>query len=142
MAAPVRPLRERVYSRLIVDPSGCVLWSGGLTSGGYGQIEIAGQMGLVHRVVWEMENEPIPDGFEIDHVWEAGCRHRHCAALAHLEPVTTAENARRRAASVTQCVNRHEYTPENTYTDSRGRRGCKECRRAATRRWRDRQAAA
>ena len=134
-------LRERIYSRLIIDPSGCVLWSGNCGDNGYGQIEIAGQMKLVHRVVWELENGPIPDGLQIDHVWEAGCRNRHCAALAHLEPVTAAENARRRAATVVKCVRNHDYTPENTYVDSRGRRGCKECRREATRRWRRGQVA-
>lgn len=138
---PVPTLRERVYSRLIIDPSGCVLWTGVRDSSGYGGIKIDGHQRSVHRVVWEMENGPIPDGYELDHVWDAGCRNKHCAALAHLEPVTQAENARRRGATVTVCVNGHEYTADNTYVDPRGERGCKECRRAAVRRYRARMSA-
>ena len=135
------PVRDRVYARLMLDPSGCALWTGALTTGGYGQIEIAGRLCLVHRVVWELEYGPIPEGIQLDHVWDAGCRHKHCAALAHLEPVTPAENSQRRAARITNCTRGHEYTPQNTYTDSAGKRGCRTCRVDATRRWRTRQVA-
>lgn len=90
-------LRERVERRLIADPAtGCLLWQGCLNSQGYGVISVSAKRQLVHRVVWELDNGPVPDGLPVDHVYDAGCRHKHCANIAHLEPVTHAENNRRR----------------------------------------------
>jgi hypothetical protein len=71
-------------------------------------------------------------------------------APAHLEPVTTAENTRRglagsvnaaRERSKTHCPAGHAYADENVYPDSRGWRGCRECRNEASRRYRARKAA-
>lgn len=89
----MRSLRERLESRLVADPAtGCLLWQGCLNSRGYGCISVGGRIQLVHRVAWELENGPIPDGLPLDHGHARGCRHKHCANVAHLEPVTTAEN--------------------------------------------------
>lgn len=107
---------------------------------------------LAHRYAYTTEVGPIPHGLEIDHVChtrdlscKAGkhCLHRRCVNPAHLEPVTHAENNRRRhdlsevaAATIgarqrtkTHCPQSHEYTPENTYVDKRGSRNCRACRR-------------
>lgn len=35
---------------------------------GYLQVSLFGKTQLVHRVIWEMHNGPIPDGMEIDHI--------------------------------------------------------------------------
>jgi hypothetical protein len=89
-------VRERLLSRLYIEPgTGCLLWAGCLNSRGYGVISVAGKRELVHRVAWQIENGPIPDGLTIDHVHDRGCRHKHCGNVAHLEPVTSAENTRR-----------------------------------------------
>jgi hypothetical protein len=100
-----------------------VLWTRSTDRKGYGRISLGGRGGrkvLVHRLAYELEVGPIPDGLVIDHVKDRGCRHRHCANVAHLEPVTNEENLRRGKHSgptkrKTHCLRGHEYTPENTY---------------------------
>ena len=88
-------LRERLFSQLIIDPSGCVLWTGTCDRDGYGQISVYGRYQKVHRVMFEMFDSPIPEGLQLDHVKARGCTHRNCANVAHLEPVTLQENSRR-----------------------------------------------
>lgn len=95
----LRPLTERLFSRLIIDPdTGCLIWTGGGTADGYGQIRIGGRKGrkeLVHRVMYRMFVDEIPEGMQLDHVETRGCVSRRCASPAHLEAVTSAENTRR-----------------------------------------------
>src|SRR5262245_35041552 len=94
--------RSRVLAKLIIDQeSGCLLWTGYVAPNGYGNT--GGR--LVHRLMYEWFNGPIPDGLEIDHT----CRVKHCAAPAHLEAVTHAEN-RRRAMDKTHCKRGHKWT--------------------------------
>jgi hypothetical protein len=93
-------VRERLYARLELDEAtGCLLWTGCLTSRGYGCIGVNGKNQLVHRVAWELEHGPIPGRMTIDHVHDRGCRHKNCANVAHLEVVTARENIRRSFAS-------------------------------------------
>jgi len=132
----VRSLRERVFSRLIVDPSGCLLWTGAITSRGYGQVSSGNRNVPVHRLTYEWFVGPIPDGMEIDHL----CRVKHCAAPAHLEAVTHRENVLRgRSPSAlqarqTHCIHGHELTADNTYTPP-GKYGrlCRICKRESQR---------
>jgi hypothetical protein len=125
-------LRERLLSRLVIDPSGCLLWTGA-TSYGYGRIYVNGRLLPVHRVMWEMFESPIPDGYQLDHVKANGCTNHNCASIAHLEPVTPRENVLRgdtiaaTSASVTHCPKKHEYTPGNTFRGVKGERRCREC---------------
>ena len=52
----------RQYNRHhAMDPAGNQLPSG------YWRVKYKGRSYLVHRVVWELHNGPIPDGIEIDH---------------------------------------------------------------------------
>lgn len=83
--------RDRLFSRLLIQPDGCVVWQGSKRANGYGQIKRHGKGLLVHRVMYEMFAEPIPDGMHIDHL----CGNKACANVAHLEVVTPAENTRR-----------------------------------------------
>lgn len=46
-----------------------------------------------HIAAWTAARGPVPPGLELDHL----CRRRHCTALHHLEPVTRAENERRKS---------------------------------------------
>ena len=89
-------LRTRLFRQLVIDPSGCLLWTGRTDPSGYGRIKIGNRDHPVHCVMYEMFVEPIPDGLELDHVRDWGCRNRNCASPAHLEPVTKRENALRR----------------------------------------------
>lgn len=109
-----------------------LLWTRA-TAQGYGVVRdgLRGNQVGVHRVAWEMERGPIPDGLTIDHL----CRTPLCANVLHLEPVTLPENVRRahEAAARTHCKRGHEFTVENTrvYAGTRYCRACKRERRAA-----------
>ena len=113
-------------------PAGCWMWTGR-------QIKGYGQYGsrLAHRVAYLLLVGPIPDGLEIDHT----CRRPLCVNPAHLEPVTRAENQRRRSEAQTHCKHGHEFTPENTYRMRHGGRKCRACGAAEARRYRARRAA-
>lgn len=74
----------------------CWRWTGSLIRG-YGHIGIREDDGKwhlrrAHRVAYELLVGPIPEGLTIDHL----CNVKHCVNPAHLEPVTTQENTRRR----------------------------------------------
>lgn len=78
----------------------CWLWLASLTPSGYGRIGLSNLSSrtfgrrqiMAHNLYWERANGPIPDGLELDHL----CRVRRCVNPTHLEPVTRAENLRRR----------------------------------------------
>lgn len=80
-------------------PGGCWLWTSTLIKGGYGRFGLNGRHVLAHRYSYELNVGPIPEGMEIDHVYDRGCRHRNCVNPAHLEPVTKDENIRRMIAA-------------------------------------------
>jgi hypothetical protein len=148
MGRPRIPLQRRLFSRLVIDPSGCLLWIGGTAGGGYGVICIDGKNVLVHRLMWELYEGPIPPGYQIDHVRARGCTHLNCASLAHLEPVTGRENLMRGQTIVAanaakdHCLAGHPYDLINTYFSPSGRRDCRACRREAARRYQQRMRAA
>ena len=72
--------------------SGCDVWIGALSTKGYGQFWINGRQTQAHRWAYENLRGPIPEGLEIDHL----CHNPACVRVDHLEPVTHAENLRRR----------------------------------------------
>ena len=111
-----------------VDPK-CWEWTGARDSNGYGHFRLPGSprgVGVVsaHCFAWELAHGPMPGDSEPDHL----CKNRGCVNPAHLELVPHRENALRgsgptaRNARKTHCKRGHEFTPENTYVDSEGRR--------------------
>jgi len=85
----------RFWSKVVRHgPTECWPWVGTI-SGGYGVFRLgnrfAGNTGA-HRFAYEMLRGPIPKGLHIDHL----CQNKRCVNPAHLEPVTLAENVRRR----------------------------------------------
>jgi hypothetical protein len=138
-----QPLRERVFSKLIITPAPegisvdgpCLLWSGSRRRG-YGQTTVGGHYGknwLVHRLVWEMLEGPVPSGMTLDHL----CGVLHCASIAHLEPVTAKVNILRGKgpaainARKTQCIRGHDF--DAIRPD--GARECRTCKRARNKEW-------
>lgn len=128
-------LEQRFWAK--VDRSGdCWEWRAFRGRDGYGRFHVGRDESgnkkkwNAHRVAYELIVGSIPEGLDLDHL----CRNRGCVNPAHLEPVTRRENLMRgetivaAAAAKTHCVHGHEYTPENTIIDGRGRR-CRECRR-------------
>lgn len=121
---------ERFMAR--VDDSGdCWLWLGAKSSNGYGAVSVGGRMKSAHRYSYEQHVGSIPAGLQIDHL----CRVRNCVNPAHLEAVTGRTNVLRSPdapsainARKTHCIHGHEYTPENTLLQKRGKY-CRECHR-------------
>ncbi len=108
---------------------------------GYASVWFQGRNHLAHRLSYQVNVGPIPEGLQLDHL----CRRRECFNPEHLEPVTARENILRSPIAVatlnaakTHCPQGHEYTPENVYdvpASSPGRgRQCKACGRACAKR--------
>lgn len=125
---------ERFWAR--VEPTGfCWLWTAGCFESGYGQVKWFNRSRKAHQVAWELLVGPVPEGLEPDHL----CRVRNCINPDHIEWVTHAENTARahmargaasRNGRKTHCKLGHEFTPENTRIDPKGRRVCRACHRA------------
>lgn len=109
----------------------CTVWIGSTNNRGYGIVSVGGVLQLAHRVAWEAEHGPIPDGLVIDHK----CRVRNCVNPDHLEPVTQAENNRRGKAARSlgvgdTCTKGHRMaTQDDVYYRRNGTTECRECRR-------------
>lgn len=132
-------MTEKIMSRTIND-DGCLLWQGS-TSRGYGNMRNPGGSTLVHRIVWEEANGPIPAGLTIDHL----CKRKNCVNVLHMEVVTNAENVRRshpRPATLarTTCSKGHPFAHTVLNKGYRERR-CRECHRDAQARYLARRAA-
>lgn len=105
----------------------CVEWPGPKFRGGYGRFGPQ----RAHRVSYEWEYGPIPDGLQIDHL----CRNRACILPEHLEAVSAGENLRRSLMPLIRALDRampncprgHAYDEANTYTHN----GCRRCRKCA-----------
>lgn len=138
VADPVARFHE---SYAVDETTGCWLWTSYRAKNGYAQISVAGRLTLAHRFSYELHVGPIADGLQLDHVYERGCRHKHCVRPDHLEPVTHQENALRAKALVTACPQGHPYDEINTSRRPNGWRTCKECNRQRARRVRERRAA-
>lgn len=142
-----------IESRTQVDEeSGCWLWQGRIDKYGYARI---GDGHIGHRYAYKAFVGPIPEGLDVDHVCHmaasacapgASCPHRRCVNPQHLEPVTRAENNRRRWVAAKKsgiwsnghagrrdgqkksaCIHGHEFTPANTRMRSDGGRACRTC---------------
>lgn len=62
---------------------------------GYSQVTIKGELHLVHRIVWEMHNGPIPKGFIIDH----DDRNKFNNNISNLRLVSYEQNQKNRSKS-------------------------------------------
>lgn len=137
----VRPIAERYWEK--VDRCGddeCWVWKGSLSKG-YGSFFLKKVKGRpirtpAHRMGYELQVGPIPEGMTIDHL----CRNRACQNARHLEPVSNRTNLLRgqgwsgRHAQATHCPKGHPYDEENTVIRTNGhiRRNCRKCRNEAT----------
>jgi hypothetical protein len=89
------PIARFIAKVASADANGCEIWIGALTTHGYGAFWADGRQVAAHRFSYETFIGPIPDGLDLDHVWDRGCRSKACVNPSHLEPVTERENTRR-----------------------------------------------
>lgn len=113
------------YARwpVALDPIyGCWLWQGRRDADGYGRLD--GQ--LAHYAVWRALRGEIPPGKQLDHV----CRRRACVAPTHLEPVSKADNERRKSwryrSRRTHCSAGHDLGIHGRLTPEGGK-VCRSC---------------
>lgn len=123
---PMRPALDRdgydgIRSRLgdlpkwllvMTEPdlrTGCLVYQGKTDRDGYGR---TGGGRLLHRQMYELLVGPIPDEMTLDHLRDRGCRTSACWAPWHLEPVTEAENLRRKRKAATAAASTGRERPE------------------------------
>ena len=120
-----------------VDKSGaCWLWTASARKG-YGHFRVGARSKGSHRVSWELERGPIPEGLHVLHNCPGG-DNRACVNPDHLWLGTNADNMADKVAKgrhtnqntyKTHCKRGHEFTPENTHTTSEGWKYCRECKK-------------
>lgn len=94
---PPKPLKERFLEKILIG-DGCWLWTGGLSSKGYGQLTIGSKYSkefpkknlTASRVAWEVFNGPIPDGLCVLH----DCDEPACVRIDHLFIGTNDDNSK------------------------------------------------
>lgn len=113
----------------------CWNWTGYRSRFGYGYIWTDGKTRrlVVHRVAYELLKGPIPEGLTIDHL----CRNEACCNPAHMEPVTSEENLRRKPKP-THCKNGHPFSGDNLFLRDDGARLCHACASDRSARYRER----
>jgi hypothetical protein len=141
-----KSFQERFWSRVKKNKgNGCWTWTGSChTNWGYGQVRVENRKTkMVHRISWEMENGPIPEGMKVLHK----CDNPPCIRPSHLFLGTQSDNMQdcsrksrlvmpqsrglnRFNASKTECKLGHAFDENNTYI-YQGERQCRICRRAA-----------
>lgn len=85
-------LGERFWSKVNKSAAnGCWEWTSPKRHG-YGRYWLDGRMQSAHRLAFESESGPIPEGLVVDHV----CRNRACVNPSHMQLTTNAVNLQNR----------------------------------------------
>ena len=79
---------EESFKARTAARGGCLEWTGGKDSDGYGHMRLEGGMERAHRYAWMRVNGPIPKGMVLDHA----CRNRACCNVDHLRLATVKQN--------------------------------------------------
>jgi HNH endonuclease len=94
--------------RFAPNPSGCWIWTGPVSTTGYGIVQIGSRIDktrqklYAHRLFYEAFKGPIEQKLQIDHL----CKRRLCVNPDHLEAVTPSTNIRR--SKRPQCPKGHK----------------------------------
>ncbi len=84
----------------------CQPWRGAVGSSGYGVQSRGGRTLYAHRVAWEANNGPPPEGFHVHHE----CGNKVCVNPLHLQLVAATDHARLHVApsDLTEVLEAHE----------------------------------
>jgi hypothetical protein len=137
-------MKPHLFWKHVQKTEGCWLWTGQLNEYGYGRIDrqVYGKRRqlMAHRVAYELEVGPIPEGKQLDHL----CRVRHCVNPKHLEPVSSQENIMRGTspaanfASRTHCAKGHLFDGRRrTRHGEVAERWCSQCSNEKNRKWQE-----
>ncbi len=123
----------------LIREDGCWEWVGSVDKKGYGRAWNGHNTELAHRVIYERERGPIPEGMECHHT----CAYPTCVNPDHLEILTSEghhttdpqkgtgiKRTADRNRAKTHCPHGHPYVGDNLYV-SRGRRFCRTCKRGS-----------
>ena len=78
-------------------PNGCWTWGGSINRKGYGRAQYKNRHHNAHRVIYQLSGFAIPKDMHLDHI----CRNKLCVNPLHMDPVTPAENNKRKSAKST-----------------------------------------
>jgi hypothetical protein len=130
----------RFWQRVEKTNSGCWSWTAAKTTpGGYGSLRVSGKARYAHRLVYPLTGRQIPRGKHVLH----HCDNPACVRPSHLYVGTASDNAKdawERSFKIkkgerTHCPHGHELAGTNLYVNRNGHRVCRECQRAARRRF-------
>jgi hypothetical protein len=119
------------FKFVYADGTGCWMWLGALTHGGYGRLYLTCQKEVrAHRWIYERLIGPIPEGLIPDHQ----CNRPGCVNPWHLKPATPRENVTREGSQSfaainlrkTNCPYGHPFAGENLFMEG-SRRRCRTC---------------
>jgi len=129
-------LENYIAERTAPGENGCLVWSLSLGSHGYPQAYDGKTNKLAHRLAYEVLVGPIPAGLQIDHL----CRNKRCVNPQHLQAVTQQINIRRQFNGVETLDTCSRGHVGQLFRDTRGKPGCRTCRRISDLKYQARKA--